>query len=211
MWLMTHLKSKHSGNRIERCLSYDEKPLLLFQKLKDAKKNPVFMLKHIKDIRSPIAVAQQKHAARKASSVISQETTAATLGHQKSGSTSRISHRPPKIEVQDLSTATPTPGTNQSGWESNGSQPNNDETVPNPAATQQLTSTSYRSSTLAVPSPNLSVNQDTSRSKSDGDTLDVSNGATTREMPPASNNGKSYAVAIYPYMAEQDDEFDVVV
>src|SRR6202453_2180691 len=57
------------GNRIERCLSYDEKPLLLFQKLKDASKNPVFMLKHIKDIRSPIAVAQQKHAARKASTV----------------------------------------------------------------------------------------------------------------------------------------------
>jgi len=44
------------GNRTERCLSYDEKPLLLFQKLKDASKNPVFMLKHIKDIRSPIAV-----------------------------------------------------------------------------------------------------------------------------------------------------------
>ena len=54
------------GNRIERCLSYDESPLLLFQRLKDASKNPVFMLKHIKDIRSPIAIAQQKQAARKA-------------------------------------------------------------------------------------------------------------------------------------------------
>ena len=52
------------GLIVERCLSYDEKPLLLFQKLKDAKKNPVFMLKHIRDIRSPIAVAQQKQAAR---------------------------------------------------------------------------------------------------------------------------------------------------
>lgn len=208
---MTLLNSENSGNRIERCLSYDEKPLLLFQKLKDAKKNPVFMLKHIKDIRSPIAVAQQKHAARKASSVISQETTAATLGHQKVGSTSRIGHRPPKIEVQDLSTATPTTGTSHSGWESNGSHLNNDETVPNSAATQLTASTSYRGSALVVPSPNLSMNQDTSRSKSDGDSLDVSNGASTREMPPATNNSKSYAVAIYPYMAEQDDEFDVVV
>lgn len=49
----------------ERCLSYDEKPLLLFQKLKDANANPVFMLRHIKDIKSPIAVASAKHAARR--------------------------------------------------------------------------------------------------------------------------------------------------
>jgi bZIP factor len=52
----------------ERCLSYDEKPLLLFQRLKDANKNPVFMLRHIKDIRSPIAVAQQKQSAKQAPS-----------------------------------------------------------------------------------------------------------------------------------------------
>ena len=38
----------------ERCLSYDEKPLLLFQKLKDACKNPVFMLKHINDVSSAV-------------------------------------------------------------------------------------------------------------------------------------------------------------
>jgi bZIP factor len=31
-----------------------------------------------------------------------------------------------------------------------------------------------------------------------------------REMPPPMS-GVSYAVAIYPYMAEQEDEFDVVV
>lgn len=31
-----------------------------------------------------------------------------------------------------------------------------------------------------------------------------------REMPPPMS-GVSYAVAIYPYMAEQDDEFDVIV
>ena len=30
-----------------------------------------------------------------------------------------------------------------------------------------------------------------------------------REIPPST--GVSYAVAIYPYMAEQEDEFDVVV
>lgn len=46
----------------ERCLSYDEKPLLLFQKLKEGGQRPVFMLRHIRDIKSPIAVAQQKQA-----------------------------------------------------------------------------------------------------------------------------------------------------
>jgi hypothetical protein len=34
---------------------------------------------------------------------------------------------------------------------------------------------------------------------------------SSREMPPVSSSGISYAVAIYPYMAEQEDEFDVVV
>jgi bZIP factor len=35
---------------------------------------------------------------------------------------------------------------------------------------------------------------------------------TTPEMPPISSDLRvSYAVAIYPYMAEQEDEFDVVV
>ena len=32
---------------LERCLSYDEKPLLLFQKLKESGQKPVFMLRHI--------------------------------------------------------------------------------------------------------------------------------------------------------------------
>src|SRR6266404_1285075 len=85
-----HLR-KHKafpGNRIERCLSYDEKPLLLFQKLKDAKKNPVFMLKHIRDIRSPIAVAQQKQAARtKEKEKLA--STAAALSKNSAGATSK--------------------------------------------------------------------------------------------------------------------------
>jgi hypothetical protein len=67
-------------------LSYDEKPLLLFQKLKESGQRPVFMLRHIvsdessidgvehqtpilvltlqRDIKSPITVAQQKQATK---------------------------------------------------------------------------------------------------------------------------------------------------
>src|SRR5277367_1639559 len=100
----------------ERCLSYDEKPLLLFQKLKDAKKNPVFMLKHIKDICSPIVVAQQKHAARKASSTIG-AGDAASSKTRTTGAGSR-SNLPPKLEVNNFSTAPPMPSgaSAQIGW-----------------------------------------------------------------------------------------------
>lgn len=51
----------------ERCLSYEEKPLLLFQKLKEANQNPVFTLRHIKDIESPISIALAKQAQRRES------------------------------------------------------------------------------------------------------------------------------------------------
>ncbi|KAF9005981.1 hypothetical protein BDQ17DRAFT_1540607 [Cyathus striatus] len=217
------------GNRIERCLSYDEKPLLLFQKLKDAKKNPVFMLKHIKDIRSPIAVAQQKHAARKASSVISNDTTAtiATHGHNKAPSTSnpRITHRPPKLEVQDLSASTPlsTSLSPQPGWPEPGvlspavGMGVNEETPTAPVSAtippgRSSTSTTMTGTTLIGShnghdsglNPKINVNVDSGEQSASGS-------SSAREMPPVNPSGVSYAVAIYPYMAEQDDEFDVVV
>jgi len=217
------------GNRIERCLSYDEKPLLLFQKLKNARKDPVFMLKHIKDIRSPIAVAQQKHAARKASSVISQESTVtnATQGHHKQPSASRMTHRPPRLEVQDLSASTPTISTGlspQPGWPeasmlSPAVDPSRQEDIslsPPSASTQTShlsTSTSYSSlSGSTLVSQNAS-GRETARPQNNGDhgTDPITGGLSAREMPLASSNGVSYAVAIYPYMAEQEDEFDVVV
>ncbi|KAF9054434.1 hypothetical protein BJ165DRAFT_715238 [Panaeolus papilionaceus] len=203
-----------SGNRIERCLSYDEKPLLLFQRLKDTKKNPVFMLKHIKDIRSPIAVAQQKHAARKASSVISQETTitSATHGHQKAQSVSRSGHRPPKLEVQQLSgtppmaaALSPQPGWPEGSMASPAAEPSRHEDMgapPTSAASHNSVSSTLTGSTSTL------VN-----SAEDGRASVVDppyNPAPVREMP-SSTSGVSYAVAIYPYMAEQEDEFDVVV
>ncbi|KAF9563946.1 hypothetical protein CPC08DRAFT_685900 [Agrocybe pediades] len=217
-----------SGNRIERCLSYDEKPLLLFQRLKDAKKNPVFMLKHIKDIRSPIAVAQQKHAARKASSVISQDSTLtnATQGHQKAPSQSKITHRPPKLEVQDLSATTPmsTGLSPQPGWPepsllspSPPEAPKQDDMLSPASATTQVSHLSSATAFSNMSGSTLvthgSSGRDTRKPSSTGTEQQEgsSSGQTTREMPAPSTNGVSYAVAIYPYMAEQDDEFDVVV
>ena len=149
-----------AGNRIERCLSYDEKPLLLFQKLKDAKKNPVFMLKHIKDIRSPIAVAQQKHAARKASTVD---------GHSSSLANSKLSAGSGSSKEPDLGSAA-----NSSAGAMNG---------------------------LSEKSRNMGGSADTGDGRA---------GPVIGEIPVPIVE-LSYVVAIYPYMAEQDNEFDVVV
>ncbi|KAG8955130.1 Adaptor for signal transduction [Tulasnella sp. 424] len=43
----------------------DEKPLLLFKKLKDVGKNSVFMLRQVRNIRAPISVARGKQAEKK--------------------------------------------------------------------------------------------------------------------------------------------------
>ncbi|KAF8627841.1 hypothetical protein AX15_004258 [Amanita polypyramis BW_CC] len=207
------------GNRIERCLSYDEKPLLLFQKLKDAQKNPVFMLKHIKDIRSPIAVAEQKHAARKA---VSSTPAPPTQTHNKQPSSSRTALRPPRLEVQDLSAPTPLQSSLTSphpGWP--------DTTVASPAVENQQNE-DHSPSTGSATRPPMSAMSGTTiiGSETSGGTaiapttaLDSSNPkADTAEQPQhqrassiSGTKGLSYAVAIYPYMAEHEDEFDVVV
>ncbi|KAF5373351.1 hypothetical protein D9615_007469 [Tricholomella constricta] len=225
-----------TGNRVERCLSYDEKPLLLFQKLKDAKKNPVFMLKHIKDIRSPIAVAQQKHAARKASSIMTTDSTvtSATHGHSKTPSTSRPIHRPPRLEVQDLSHPTPLASSlsPQPGWpEPSILSPAVDATGRGDDVTQPLGSASTQATRSSTASTSSTVSAASTATNMTGTTIAASSSenytekvrtpdpaeqplasaSTSAREVPVSTNSVSYAVAIYPYMAEQDDEFDVVV
>ncbi|KAI0766906.1 hypothetical protein BD413DRAFT_142824 [Trametes elegans] len=193
-----------AGSRIERCLSYDEKPLLLFQKLKDAKKNPVFMLKHIKDIRSPIAVAQQKQAARKASatdgssakSTLTPGTAgqAHSLGQSQNQSPSQDGRgRPPKLQVNSqlpnqASGIMTGVHNGQSGW-------------------PELMSPMVENKADAgadAPKAQSDAGAGVATESTDGGTPPV-----LREMPPATE--VSYAVAIYPYMAEQEDEFDVIV
>jgi protein STE50 len=198
-----------TGNRIERCLSYDEKPLLLFQKLKDAKKNPVFMLKHIKDIRSPIAVAQQKQAARKASSETSSAksppSSGASLsssGHgQHSAQTSHDRNHPPKLQVNShvgsIAPGIMTGGPHaQNGWPE----------IMSPAVESKDRSDEF--STAGESSRTQSTLSGTTLT-SHTDASESTVVSSTREIPPST--GVSYAVAIYPYMAEQEDEFDVVV
>ncbi|KZT65738.1 hypothetical protein DAEQUDRAFT_676212 [Daedalea quercina L-15889] len=180
-----------AGNRIERCLSYDEKPLLLFQKLKEAKKNPVFMLKHIKDIRSPIAVAQQKQAARKATGDSSKSPPPSSEQNQPSVQGQDANGRPLRLQVSSRPAA---PGllsavpNGQSGWPELMSP-----AVENKEGAHELGGSAENGSGSNVGSSSEHTAPP----------------AVLREIPPST--GVSYAVAIYPYMAEQEDEFDVVV
>jgi len=171
---------------VERCLSYDEKPLLLFQKLKDANKNPVFMLRHIKDIRSPIAVAQQKQTqhqrdnpagvnsgpvtpggSRSGPAATAGSSSAATSGSSPAYSRNTRLHQPPVLhpisaQAQAAKTAEVNAAAGLQGLEAQSEEPS--------------------------PHPNIS-----------------------ESLAASSSNGASYAIAIYPYTAEQDDEFDVAV
>lgn len=174
-------------------MSYDEKPLLLFQKLKDAKKNPVFMLKHIKDIRSPIVVAAQKHAARKASESSSPSKPAtAPAGHSHNRS---VTGRPSKLQVNGLATGTPPLGTA-------GAQP----------AWPELMSPSVENKDkMDELGGDLRIRSMAAGAAATEEAPEASTSTSGRHEGLLQSTNLSYAVAIYPYMAEQDDEFDVVV
>ncbi|KAK4051136.1 hypothetical protein OIV83_002958 [Microbotryomycetes sp. JL201] len=137
----------------ERCLAYDEKPLLLFQRLKESGNNPVFMLRHIKDIKSPIVLATAKHAARR-------DKRGANIG----------------VGLDKAPT-------NRDG---------------------QVAVTPSRPTRLHHPPVLLPVGKDNQDKKE----------LTAEELdkPPVSpREAFGYAVSIYPYLAEREDEFDVAV
>ena len=178
-------------------MSYDEKPLLLFQKLKDASKNPVFMLKHIKDIRSPIALARQKQAARKA------------LGDSSSSKSkpARSPSRPPRLQVDSDASANVVPlpmiGTSsQPGWPEVMSPAVDNKDRKEATDKERLNGASGSE----PPTPKSAVPHTASASPS-SDHYKVPTSA--KGFPVTAEI--SYAVAIYPYMAEDEDEFDVVV
>lgn len=149
----------------ERCLSLDEKPLLLFKKLKDAGKNPVFMLRHVRDIRAPITVAQGKQAEKKA-------------------------------KGNDISS---TPDPNQLIKKAD-----------------KLTNGTHGRDARA-PRPLVNGTQEDDRlCMAAEDSAPEAAGRSTGNGPGHTDalvlwNGTSYAVAIYPYGAGYDDEFDVTV
>lgn len=130
--------------KTERCLSYDEKPLLLFQKLKENEQSPVFMLRHIRDVKSPIAIAEAKAASK-------------LQERENEGTAAPKKRSPPRADRRRIIAGPPPPGA-------------------------LVTNTS--------------------------NPVEVGPAA---DLPERNKVSKTYAVAIYPYMPERDDEFDVNV
>jgi hypothetical protein len=64
------------SSHLERILTYNEKPLLLMKQLKEANESPVFMLKHIRQMKSPAVNAPSppnSHPPRKSSDLLNKE------------------------------------------------------------------------------------------------------------------------------------------
>ncbi|GAA6018502.1 hypothetical protein JCM11491_006426 [Sporobolomyces phaffii] len=161
----------------ERCLAYDEKPLLLFQRLKESNDNPVFMLRHIKDIKSPISVASAKHAARREKRL---------------------------------------PGVG-SGVERSLMGVNRDGTVVNASGLVG----NARPTRLHHPPVLLPVGKERDAANVGGKSEDEDAGggdggkreagAGHRDRDESKRIDQGYCIAIYPYLAEREDEFDVAV
>ncbi|GAA5880250.1 hypothetical protein JCM1840_003408 [Sporobolomyces johnsonii] len=158
----------------ERCLAYDEKPLLLFQRLKESNDNPVFMLRHIKDIKSPIAVASAKHAARreKRPPGVGGGVERSLMGVNRDGSG--------------------IPGGGGGGAPANGLGPN------------------ARPTRLHHPPVLLPVGKEREAAAADEEGKDGGAGGDKDKKAIQSQN-QGYCIAIYPYLAEREDEFDVAV
>ncbi|WWC99472.1 hypothetical protein V866_006375 [Kwoniella sp. B9012] len=174
----------------ERCLSYDEKPLLLFQKLKESGHRPVFMLRHIKDIRSPIAVAQQKQAQKLG---LPPNTNVNVLPKIKPSSDTSIS--PTKTSSLQPS------GGNRNGGDGDMSNGNgNFPELPSPG----LKDASFDASASASTS---------SRHPATNGLMNLQPGQNPGTMVDKDGNtvNVTYAVAIYPYIADRQDEFNVAV
>ncbi|KAF4564496.1 Adaptor for signal transduction [Pleurotus pulmonarius] len=129
-------------NRIEHCLSWDGRPLAKFMKLKNAGKDPAFILKRLESLPSPIVIAQKKIAAR------------TNAGHDDTESV---------LDIRSLGLGEGTMG--------------------------QLVDSTTSEEALAHGRPRH------------GHGFCNSTAADIR----------SYAVAVYPYIAAQGDEFDVAV
>jgi hypothetical protein len=154
------------------------------------------MLKHIKDIRSPIAVAQQKQAARKASGDSSSSKPKSATSHARTPS------RPPRLQVHPDASANVVPplmtGTSAPpGWPE----------VMSPAVDNKDREDSTGLKGASGSEPPKSGVPHTASASASSDHNEI--GTPAREVPVTAEI--SYAVAIYPYMAEQEDEFDVVV
>lgn len=152
------------------------------------------MLKHIRDIRSPIAVAQQKQAARKAA----ESPASGGQGRFSTGDSNRPNSRPPKLQIHGSHNGTTAPlmtGISEKpGWPE----------VMSPSVETKAEEMMSAAGTALSNGTANGTSFDTGGN-------DHTSHSMNRDNLPSIAAALSYAVAIYPYMAEQEDEFDVVV
>jgi protein STE50 len=173
----------------ERCLSYDEKPLLLFQKLKENKQSPVFMLRHIRDVKSPIAIASAKAAARK-----TLNGSGPTNGDNEATGKSSSS----KSSVSKVADAVAKFGGTTSGKDTSGNDAGGGSGDKGQDSGAFIDSVPGQPR-LTGPAAQLI----------DGKTTD--GGGRGAASAASASGSDTYAIAIYPYVSEREDEFDVAV
>lgn len=172
-------------------MSYDEKPLLLFQKLKESDQKPVFMLRHIREIVSPIALAQQKQQARSEAGV----TVSGRRGDTALSTSGKLS----APASSGLTTASTSP---------NVQSYTKDTRLHKPPVLQPI-SAKARAATASA----LGSGKTTPGSGAQANFPDLPSPGLRFAAGDAGDAGKAiaYAVAIYPYAAEREDDFEVLV
>ncbi|KAF9360974.1 Adaptor for signal transduction [Mortierella sp. NVP85] len=179
----------------ERILTYNEKPLLLMKQLKENKESPVFMLKHIKQMKSPAvntptppsALPPRKDLMNKElpvppynmSASASQVTLVASSGASISGGLTAQSNGS-TLTLGRTGATTPT--------------------TTGPTTTTTTTTTSSSSSSSSSTLNGVNGNTESSSSSSTAETF-------VQETVEASGT----AVALYEWEAKRDDELNVKV
>ncbi|KAG0204638.1 Adaptor for signal transduction [Mortierella sp. GBA30] len=202
----------------ERILTYNEKPLLLMKQLKENKESPVFMLKHIKQMKSPAVNAPSppnSHPPRKSSDIMNKELPMPPEA-MTTGSTLTVG------SASGLGTGL------GSGSGLSGSSHLNGHASPNGGSSlvRSGTSASMRTSskgatgasasnasaTLGASLPSTSnVNGSHAKSESTSSTSSTMVGPKPENYVQETIEASGTAVALYEWEAKRDDELNVKV
>ncbi|KAF9125241.1 Adaptor for signal transduction [Mortierella sp. 14UC] len=184
----------------ERILTYNDKPLLLMKQLKEKKENPVFMLKHIKQMKSPAASASTLpilHPPRKSSDLLNKELP---LPPEALSGSSGLSAGNGSSSGNSLSPSTLTNG-HQSSLVRSGT-----------------TSSMRTSSKTAATTPSTSASQNqtpnsnhTKTESSASSTIGAAVGPKPENYVQETVEASGMAVALYEWEAKRDDELNVKV
>ena len=157
------------------------------------------MLRHIKDIRSPISVAQQKQSIRL------REAGTSTASPPSQAQSSR-----PANATQNAVAAVPY-SRNTRLHQPPVLHPVSAQAQAVKAANAAANVSNTNGSGPSWPETAADAQADTLRNKNPGGDQPSPHPDVKDSLAAAAGGNISYAIAIYPYLAEQEDEFDVIV